>query len=89
MPPRFALSLLAVCAALACSSPLPEEGSAAATLYRERCGTCHHAYAPSSMKFAVWEMVLPRMESRMREGKQPALTPAERAAIVDYLRRNS
>ncbi len=41
------------------------------------------------MKFALWEMVLPRMESRMRELEQPALTPGERDVIVDYLRRNS
>jgi hypothetical protein len=80
---------LALAAALGCSRPLPEEGTAAEVLYRERCGTCHRAYPPSVLKFPVWEMVLPRMENRMRELRQPPLSAEERTAIVDYLKRNS
>ena len=73
----------------ACSHPLPEAGSAAAELYRSRCGTCHAAVAPSSMKYKVWEMVLPRMEARMRETGTPPLGATERESIRSYLERNA
>ena len=42
----FAFWLFAVGA---CSAPLPEEGTAAAELYRSRCGTCHRAVNPNTM----------------------------------------
>jgi hypothetical protein len=73
----------------ACSHPLPEAGSTAAELYRRRCGTCHAAVAPSSMKYKVWEMVLPRMEARMRETGTPPLGATERESIRSYLERNA
>lgn len=71
-----------------CSHPLPEEGTAAAALYRERCGSCHRPVAPSAMKPATWQMILPRMEQRMRATGRPLLAE-ERAAIEAYVRRNS
>lgn len=70
-----------------CSRPLPEEGTAAAELYRSRCGGCHHPIAPSSLKYPVWEMILPRMEQRMRESGSPPLSADERETIVAYLRK--
>ena len=73
----------------ACSHPLPEASSAAAELYRSRCGTCHAPVAPSSMKYALWEMVLPRMEARMRETGTPPLGATERESIRSYLERNA
>ena len=75
--------------AVGCSRPLPEAGSAAAELYRSRCGTCHAAVAPSSMKSKLWEMVLPRMEARMHEVGAPPLSAAERDVIRSYLERNA
>jgi hypothetical protein len=72
-----------------CSRPLPEAGSAAAELYRNRCGTCHAAVAPSSMKYQLWEMVLPRMEARIREAGAPPLSAADRESIRSYLERNA
>ena len=72
-----------------CSRPLPDAGSAAAELYRGRCGTCHAAVAPSSMKYKLWEMVLPRMEARMREAGAAPLSAAERDTIRSYLERNA
>jgi hypothetical protein len=73
----------------ACSHPLPEAGSAGAELYRSRCGTCHTAVAPSSMKYPLWEMVLPRMEARMREAGAPPLSAREQESIRSYLERNA
>jgi hypothetical protein len=84
------LAMAAVWAtAAACSRPLPEAGSATAELYRSRCGTCHAAVAPSSMKYQLWEMVLPRMEARMREAGAPPLSATERESIRSYLERNA
>lgn len=71
-----------------CARALPEEGSPAAALYRNRCGSCHQPVLPSAMKAAVWQMILPRMEDRMRGTGQP-LRADERAAIEAYIRRNS
>jgi hypothetical protein len=79
-----ALSILA-----GCTRPLPEEGSAAAELYRQRCGTtCHRPFQPSSMKYPLWNMVLPRMDQRIHEAGQPPLNLDERMTIDSYLRRN-
>jgi hypothetical protein len=81
-------ALGAICAS--CSRPLPEAGTPAAELYRSRCGTsCHAAVAPRSMKYGVWEMVLPRMERRISEAGEPPLTTGERESIRSYLERNA
>ncbi len=73
----------------ACSHPLPEEGTPAARLYEERCGSCHRAYVPSTMKAAMWDMKFASMEDQaVRAGGRP-LREDERRAILDYLRRNS
>lgn len=81
------VALLAV--PVGCSRPLPEAGSAAAELYRERRGTtCHRPVAPSVLKFPAWRMLLPRMEQRMRVAGNP-LTTDKRDAIEAYLERHS
>src|SRR5436309_1544460 len=72
-----------------CTKPLPEEGSASADLYRRRCGSCHRPVQPSSMKRALWHMVLPRMDQRMREARESPLSAEERSAIESYLQRNA
>jgi len=82
------IAIGAVLVVAACSKPLPEEGSAAAELYRQRCGTCHRPVSPSSMKFALWRMMLPRMEERMRQAGQPPLSNEERTTLESYLERN-
>jgi len=76
-------------AVVGCARPLPEAGSDAAAVYETRCGSCHRAANPASMKYAVWEMVLPRMEQRMREAHLPPLNDEERATISAYLKRNA
>lgn len=80
------IALLLFSTALACRRPLPAADSPAARLYERRCGACHGAYAPGSLKFALWETVLPRMEQRMAQAGQPPLGAEERRAILDYLR---
>ena len=74
----------------ACSPrTLPEAGSPAVAVYEKRCGSCHRAFDPTSMKYALWEMLLPRMEERMRGAGMPPLSGEERDTIVAYLKRNS
>lgn len=82
-----AASLLLALAA--CSRPLPEEGTQAAELYRQRCGACHRVYAPSSLKYAMWEMMVARMEGVIARTRRPPLSGEERHTILDYLRRNA
>jgi mono/diheme cytochrome c family protein len=80
------LSLLALSAA--CSPDLPEPESAGARLYAERCNGCHRVFAPASLKFAMWEMQVERMQGEMvRRGVTP-LTAEERQTILAYLRRH-
>jgi hypothetical protein len=81
--------LLLAAILVACNRPLPEEGQPAAELYRLRCGSCHRAYAPSSTRYATWEMILPAMESRMAQAGRPRLTADERRAILEYLQRHA
>ena len=86
---RIRIAVFALVAVGACSSPLPEEGTAAAELYRGRCGTCHRAVSPSTMKLATWKMVLPRMEQRMASAGETPLGEDERRVLETYLERNS
>ena len=78
-----------VLAVVGCARPLPEAGSDAAAVYEARCGSCHRAANPASMKYAVWEMVLPRMEQRIHEAHLPPLSDEERSTISAYLKRNA
>ena len=71
----------------ACSRPLPAEGTPEATLYRDRCGTCHSPVMPASMPYATWEMILPRMEQRIASSGRPPMTAEERKTIEDYLKK--
>jgi hypothetical protein len=73
----------------ACSRPLPAEGTPEAKLYRERCGTCHRAVSPTAMPYATWEMILPRMEQRIRASREPPLSADERHVIAEYLKKYS
>jgi hypothetical protein len=80
--------VIAFSLAAGCSRPLPGEGTPEARVYRERCGTtCHAPVAPSSMPYATWEMILPRMQQRIGASGQPPLGPDELATIEAYLKK--
>jgi hypothetical protein len=85
---RNARVLLLIGALAACSSPLPDEGSASAELYRNRCGSCHRIYQPRALKFPLWEPIVARMETYLRHSRQP-LAEAERETILAYLRQHA
>jgi hypothetical protein len=69
--------------------PLPEEGSPAALLYVEKCGTyCHLPYQPVALKPKMWETMVARMEIEMARRGMP-FSPIDRAQILDYLKRNA
>ena len=91
--PPFRL-FLAVLAAVAfavagCSRPLPEQGSAAARLYTERCGNCHRPYQPRSLTAAMWQVQVAAMRQKIAAAGQPPLTPDQDREILEYLQRNA
>jgi len=86
---RIRIAIVALVAVGACSAPLPEEGTAAAELYRSRCGTCHRAVNPNTMKVATWKMVLPRMEQRMASAGETPLGEDQHRVLETYIERNS
>ena len=57
-------------------------------LLSARCTTCHAPVSPASMPYATWEMVLPRMEQRIR-ASQPPMSAEEQRAIETYLKKYS
>ncbi len=72
-----------------CARALPEEGSADAALYGQRCGACHPAYHPGTLTAAMWRIQVQRMDTKYAEvGMQPP-GAAERARILEYLARNA
>jgi hypothetical protein len=91
--PRALAMLVGVVAAttlLACSRPLPEEGSPQATLYRERCGTgCHGAFQPHTLTPKMWKVQVDRMDQKFRGAGLPVPSGAERDQLLDYLTRNA
>lgn len=69
--------------------PLPQADSDDAHVYIDRCGQCHAPYDPRSMTAAMWQTQLDLMEPKIRQAGLPALTEAQRRAILDYLTRNA
>ena len=87
---RLAFALLLPAAALsACSQPLPEEGSPAASLYASRCGGCHVVYQPKSMTMAMWKLQIDRMDQKYRAAGIAVPSADEKTQILDYLNRHA
>jgi hypothetical protein len=84
-----ALALALIVSGAGCNRPLPEQNSAAARLYANRCGQCHRAYNPGSLSAAMWQVQVEMMEAKMRQDHVPALTYQERDEILRYLTRNA
>jgi hypothetical protein len=82
-------ALLGIFAA-GCKRPaLPDATSPAAQLYINRCGNCHAPYNPHEMTAAMWDTQVTMMEVKIQAAGQPALTPDQRDAILEYLKRNA
>jgi hypothetical protein len=84
---RLAIGVL-VLASAGCGPSLPEMGSPSATLYVQRCGTCHPPYNPALLTSKMWEAMVQRMEGEMRR-RGMELSPADKALVLDYLARNA
>ena len=72
-----------------CQKPLPEAASPAGQLYAARCGSCHRAFQPGTLKYAMWVVQVDRKQSVIARAGLPPLTDAERALLLDYLKRHS
>ena len=85
----FALGVAIALAFAACDPSLPDGESAEAKVYANRCSGCHRLYDPSVMKFAMWEVVVGRMEGLMARSGRAPLAADERRQILDYLERHA
>jgi hypothetical protein len=83
------VSLLLVSLLFGCDARLPEPDSPGARLYGERCTGCHRLYAPESMKAAMWEFTLKRMQGELARRGVPPLSPDEYETVRAYLERHS
>jgi hypothetical protein len=81
--------LLLLTALFGCNASLPDPDSPGAQLYAERCAGCHRLYAPQSMKPAMWEFTLKRMQGELARRGVPPLTPEEFETLRAYLDRHS
>lgn len=85
----LALALLAILAAGCTRAALPDASSPAAQLYVSKCGNCHAPYNPHEMTPSMWDTQVTMMEVKMQAAGQLPLTPDQRDAILQYLRRNA
>jgi hypothetical protein len=85
----FTFAAIMLTALAGCQQPLPEQDSYAGQLYLRRCGQCHAPYNPHAMTVAMWEIQVPKMEEKIRQAGLPALEPAQKQVILDYLQRNA
>ena len=89
---KIAISLGLALVSLAfagCQSKLPEEGSADAQLYTQRCGSCHVPYNPHAMTPAMWGAQMKAMDDKIRKSGLPPLTAEQYKTLLDYLTRNA
>ncbi len=71
-----------------CGVKIPEEGTAQALLFRERCTECHDLIAPQSMTPKMWETIIGRLDGNSKRG-HPALPTEVREPLLDYIMRNA
>lgn len=72
-----------------CSSSLPEAGSPDAVLYVKECGGCHAAIPPRTLRPAMWEFQMKRMDEIRREQGWPPISVSDRERVMAYLARNA
>jgi hypothetical protein len=91
VPPSQACSLALLSLLLhGCDAKLPEPDTPGAKLYTERCSSgCHRIYAPSSMKYEMWKVVMERMKRQHPAKGFPPLTSAQEQMLLDYLRKHA
>ncbi|HSJ14137.1 MAG TPA: hypothetical protein VK939_06970 [Longimicrobiales bacterium] len=57
--------------------------------FRRRCATCHNAPRPDLHTAAEWDAVVARMDAAMAAAGVLGLSPQERGAILELLRRHA
>ena len=85
----FALAFIALLASGCKPATLPDPSSPGAQLYVSRCSSCHAPYDPHELTAEMWDTQVTMMEVKMQSAGMPPLSPDDRAAIVDYLKRNA
>ena len=83
------LALSACDSSLPPPQPLPDAASPAAQLLEKRCGRCHGAPNPALHPANEWPNVVFRMQKHIAQKGQPALTPDEKLAVLEYLQKHA
>ena len=87
---RRALASVALLVALAgCQKPLPEADSPGGQLYAARCGSCHRAFQPGTLKYAMWVIQVDRKQAIIARAGLPPLSEQERTLLLAYLKQHS
>jgi len=72
-----------------CQKPLPEADAPGGQLYAARCGSCHRAFQPGSLKYAMWVIQVDRKQAVIARAGLPPLSEQERTLLLEYLKRHS
>lgn len=81
--------LVGIYGCVALPTPIPDDGTEAASLYRSRCATCHALAHPKRFTATQWEGWLPRMRQIMKERGVPSMSEEEWKLIGKYLTNNA
>jgi len=85
---RLLIAVVMLSLPTACTK-LPEPESAGAQLYARRCNDCHRLFQPGTLKYEMWKVQVERMQGEFVRRGLPPLSSAERAVLLDYLKRHS
>ena len=70
-------------------TPIPEQQSSAAKLYRDKCGICHAVPHPKRHTYEQWQHMMAVMERHAKNAGTVLLTEEQKRVLLDYLKRHS
>ena len=81
--------LLVLMTACASPTPLPEEGSREAMIYRRQCGLCHSLPHPYRHTPKEWERVMRLMQMQRSNRGMPEMQEEDYQEILAFLKRHA
>ena len=84
-----AAGLLLLMEACASPTPLPEEGSGDAMLYRKQCGICHSVPHPYRHTPKEWERVMRLMQMQRNNRGLTEMQKEDYQTILAFLKRHA
>lgn len=86
---KICMAVAVLTLASGCAPSLPEAGSADSSLYLKECGGCHVAIPPQTLRPAMWEFQVDRMDEIRRAQGLPPMEVTAREKVLAYLVRNA